>query len=421
MLRTVPAYAAWLDVMDPITDVFPMGGLHNTLRRLVVDGTPVATGLLAIGDSVCTTNPTLGRGLALALTGAADLADTLGEHGGDRAGQALALDRLVAAHVAPFYQDQAAIDAARLAMMRHTIFGEPVAAAARGRGPGELPAAARGRMLRPGRLPRVLEDQRHGLPARAGLHRPARGRVHAGSAQQVRQRPSGGPAHPRAAARRPRGLNMPAEPLDTASAPAHDRTVIVKPNRDRRTERHEAIRQEILDAAWDAAHETSIAGLTLRDIASRVGMQQPSLYSHFASKQAIYDAMFKQAWQAYLDDARNAVDGLPAAPRARLIAMAEHYFDFAVADLPRHQLMDVNVVPNFQPSPEAYAPAMEVYHQMLEQLRGIGITRDEDADIYTALLGGLVNQQLANDPGGQRWRRLIPRVISMFADDLGLP
>ena len=197
--------------------------------------------------------------------------------------------------------------------------------------------------------------------------------------------------------------------------------MIVKPNRDRRTERHEAIRREILDAAWDAAHETSIAGLTLRDIATRVGMQQPSLYSHFSSKQAIYDAMFKQAWQAYLDDAGNAIAAMPVEPRARLIAIAEHYFDFAVADLPRHQLMDVNVVPNFQPSPEAYAPAVEVYNLMLEQLHGMGITRDEDADIYTALIGGLVNQQLANDPGGQRWRRLIPRVMSMFAGDLGLP
>jgi AcrR family transcriptional regulator len=202
---------------------------------------------------------------------------------------------------------------------------------------------------------------------------------------------------------------------------AHDQTVIVKPNRDRRAERHEAIRREILDAAWDAAHETSIAGLTLRDIATRVGMQQPSLYSHFASKQAIYDAMFKQAWQVYLDDARSVAGDLPAEPRARLIAMAEHYFDFAVADLPRHQLMDVNVVPNFQPSAEAYAPAVQVYDLMLGQLRGMGITRDEDADVYTALLGGLVNQQLANDPGGQRWRRLIPRVMNMYADDVGLP
>jgi hypothetical protein len=125
VLRTIPTYRAWLDVMDPITGVFPMAGLHNTLRRLVVDGTPVATGLHAIGDSVCTTNPTLGRGLALALSGAVDLADAVGEHAADPAAQALALDRLVGAHVVPFYHDQAVIDAARLAMMRHTIFGAP--------------------------------------------------------------------------------------------------------------------------------------------------------------------------------------------------------------------------------------------------------------------------------------------------------
>ena len=125
VLRTVPVYAAWLDAMDPTTEVFPMAGLHNTLRRLVVGGAPVATGLHAIGDSVCTTNPTLGRGLALALSGAADLVDTIGRHAGDPAAQALALDRLVGEHVLPFYEDQAAIDAARLALVRHAIFGAP--------------------------------------------------------------------------------------------------------------------------------------------------------------------------------------------------------------------------------------------------------------------------------------------------------
>ena len=67
VLRTVPALAAWLYALDPISDVFPMAGLHNTLRRLVADGARVVTGLHAIGDSVCTTNPTLGRGLSLAL------------------------------------------------------------------------------------------------------------------------------------------------------------------------------------------------------------------------------------------------------------------------------------------------------------------------------------------------------------------
>src|SRR5580700_11054058 len=117
--------------MDPIIDVFSMAGLHNTLRRMVVDGSPVATGLHAIGDSVCTTNPTLGRGLALALSGAADLVDAVGENPADPAAQALALDRLVGANVVPYYDDQAVIDAARLAMMRHIIFGAPPPQASR--------------------------------------------------------------------------------------------------------------------------------------------------------------------------------------------------------------------------------------------------------------------------------------------------
>ncbi len=130
VLRTVPTYAAWLDVLDPISQVFPMAGLHNTMRRLVVGAVPVVTGLHAIGDSVCTTNPTLGRGLSLALTGAVDLLDTINRHGDDWTAQALRLDELVADHVAPHYEDQAAIDYARLAMLRHTIFDAPAAGSA---------------------------------------------------------------------------------------------------------------------------------------------------------------------------------------------------------------------------------------------------------------------------------------------------
>jgi 2-polyprenyl-6-methoxyphenol hydroxylase-like FAD-dependent oxidoreductase len=126
VLRTVPAYAAWLDVLDPITNVFPMGAVNNTMRRFVVGGTPVATGVVAIGDSVCTTNPTLGRGLTLALTGVADLLDTVDKYGDDRHMQAIALDELVAEHILPYYEDQAAIDSARLAILKHRIFDAPL-------------------------------------------------------------------------------------------------------------------------------------------------------------------------------------------------------------------------------------------------------------------------------------------------------
>ena len=117
-------------------------------------------------------------------------------------------------------------------------------------------------------------------------------------------------------------------------------------------------------------------------------MQQPSLYSHFASKNAIYDAMFEQAWRAFLDHVKGMTAGLPAEPRERLTAIAEDYFDYAVADLARHQLMDENIILGFQPSPEAYAPAVETYGLMQQELRSMGVTSGQDADIYTALIAG---------------------------------
>lgn len=125
VVRSVPFYAGWLNGLDPITDVYVMGGLHNTLRRLVVDGSPVATGLHAVGDAVCTTNPTFGRGLSLAMRTATDLVDVLAAHPDDPRAQALAMDRAVSAHVAPWYADQAVNDAAGVAMMRHAVAGGP--------------------------------------------------------------------------------------------------------------------------------------------------------------------------------------------------------------------------------------------------------------------------------------------------------
>jgi flavin-dependent dehydrogenase len=124
VLRTVPTFAAWLDALEPISGVFAMGGLHNTLRRLVVEGAPVASGLHALGDSVCTTNPTLGRGLSLALWEAVRLREIINECGEDLTAQSMAMDAFAGEHIAPFYEEQAAVDRGRMAMLRHTIFGE---------------------------------------------------------------------------------------------------------------------------------------------------------------------------------------------------------------------------------------------------------------------------------------------------------
>jgi 2-polyprenyl-6-methoxyphenol hydroxylase-like FAD-dependent oxidoreductase len=166
VLRTIPTYAAWLDVLDPITPMFQMAGLHNTMRRLVVGGVPVVTGLHAIGDSVCTTNPSFGRGLSLALLGAADLLDTVDRHGDDWTTRALALDELVADHVVPFYEDQAAVDYARLAMLRRTVLNAPARSRLLPTPTGSPLPSSGGSALRPDRISRLIEDHGHALPSR---------------------------------------------------------------------------------------------------------------------------------------------------------------------------------------------------------------------------------------------------------------
>jgi AcrR family transcriptional regulator len=179
-------------------------------------------------------------------------------------------------------------------------------------------------------------------------------------------------------------------------------------------------RDAILTAAWEVAREVGIGALTLREVAMRVGMRAPSLYTHFDSKHAIYDAMFGQAWTEYLVAVADME--VPSQPRPALRLVARTFFDFATADLARHQLMNVRVVPDFSPSPESYAPAVQVMADLVGLLEGIGLDpTEEDVDLFVAIVGGLIDSQWSNDPGGTRYARLLDRAVDMYADDLGLP
>ena len=197
--------------------------------------------------------------------------------------------------------------------------------------------------------------------------------------------------------------------------------MLVIPKRDRVAERREATRGEILEAAWQLAQEQGLADFTLRDLAERVGMRAPSLYTHFASKNAIYDAMFGQAWRDYEQIAVAELAELPPAPRAAIRRAARVFFDYAVANPARHQLMSQRTIPGFQPSADSYAPAVRVLEMGQQIFRSVGLTDPSDFDIWVAIIAGLINQQLANDPGGTRWSALVDRAIDVWADGLGLP
>lgn len=190
--------------------------------------------------------------------------------------------------------------------------------------------------------------------------------------------------------------------------------MVVEPTRDRRAERREATRAEILEAAWELARDHGLAGLSLRDIAAKIGMRPPSLYWYFESKHAIYDAMFAEGNLELLR--RMAAEDWPDEPRALMRRLARIFVEFSSEDAARSQLLFQRTIPDFEPSAQSYALAVEVLEGGREMLAAAGVTEPANFDLWTAVVAGLASQQLANDPGGDRWLRLVDDAIDMYAD-----
>ncbi len=181
---------------------------------------------------------------------------------------------------------------------------------------------------------------------------------------------------------------------------------------DWREARRRSARDDILEAAWALVGEEGLAGLSLRDLARRAGITPPTVYAYFDSKKAIYDAMFGQAATQFAEAAAEPFDCDD--PRELLVASVHRFFDFCTSDPVRYQLLFQRTLPGFEPSPESYAPAVRALAFAQERLALNGITEARHLDMWTALLTGLVDQQVSNDPGGDRWTRLTEEVVTMF-------
>ena len=88
-------------------------------------------------------------------------------------------------------------------------------------------------------------------------------------------------------------------------------------------------RDKILAAARKAFDRHGLEGLSLRDVAAKVGMTPMAIYRHFAGKEALVDALVLDA----LDEWSARVAALPpAAGLAKIEQMGEAFLDFALRE-----------------------------------------------------------------------------------------
>ena len=192
---------------------------------------------------------------------------------------------------------------------------------------------------------------------------------------------------------------------------------------DRRHRRRQESIEQVLAVAVAVMGEQGVAGLTLGEVARRMGIRTPSLYAYFDGKNALYDALFQRGWAELLDQLRAAMGGDPLAD---LHVVSEVFVRWSVEHPAYAPLMHWRPVPGFTPSEAAYAPAVEVARggrDLLVRLQSTGaLPASADVELawrtWTVLLVGAITQQLANAPDEPyatgSFTSAVPELVAMW-------
>jgi AcrR family transcriptional regulator len=195
---------------------------------------------------------------------------------------------------------------------------------------------------------------------------------------------------------------------------------------DRRARRRQETIEEILDIAEDVMAEDGVNGLSLAEVARRLGVQPPSLYKYFPSLMAVYDAIFLRGQLEHLEVMRRAMnDAEPGLDS--LTAGLEASGRWLLAHRPTAQLMFWRPVPSFEPSAEAFAPSVDMVALQRAAIAdavaagqlGPDVNADEAVYLLSTLIVGVLSQAMANEPdlewGQGRFTSLFPKLMQLFA------
>ena len=195
---------------------------------------------------------------------------------------------------------------------------------------------------------------------------------------------------------------------------------------DRRARRRQETIAEILDIATDVMTEEGVNGLSLAEIARRLGVQPTALYKYFPSRMAVYDELLRRGQAEQLAVMREAMAG--AEPGlAALTAGLEASGRWLLANRALAQLMFWRPVPSSEPSPEEFASSAEMVALQRAALAvavtagQLGPEADSDEAIYlvSTLITGVLSQAIANEPdlpwGQGRFTPLFRKLMILLA------
>jgi AcrR family transcriptional regulator len=93
------------------------------------------------------------------------------------------------------------------------------------------------------------------------------------------------------------------------------------------------LRRAILDAAREAIVRDGYAGVSMRQLAERIGCSHGNLYLHFKDKEALFDCLVEESFDQFGEGMRTMAESARRGdPVALVRRLARAYVDFGVAN-----------------------------------------------------------------------------------------
>jgi AcrR family transcriptional regulator len=182
-------------------------------------------------------------------------------------------------------------------------------------------------------------------------------------------------------------------------------------------------KKAIQSSAWRCFEKGGEAALSLRRVAADVGLTPMAIYRHFASRQALLDALVLDA----VDEWRRIVEAIPpASPADWLRAIAAAYLDFALERPRRFEAAFLVASPVALRYPDDFfagaSSALKRQFALVEELTG-SRGEDEAASILVTMIAmaqGLVTLHRAGRIAGDEadFRNLYSRATDRYIGSL---
>src|SRR4051794_38247981 len=136
--------------------------------------------------------------------------------------------------------------------------------------------------------------------------------------------------------------------------------------------------------------EAGAGGLTVAELARRLGVQPPSLYKYFDSVLSIYDELFRRGHREHLEAVQTAMSAADPGVPAILAGMRAGAI-WATQQPTLAQLLFWRPVPGFEPSPDAFGPSLTMVDQFRRALHDAAQSGQIDAELASEETLGLLS------------------------------